>query len=71
MRGFGWKNKLWKPAVLVEEGEVVVEHSVSYTGQKEQGQSVPGPGVGFETEQRTVLSGCDRLSPEAEVWESG
>lgn len=57
--------------MLVEEGEVVVEHSVSYTEEKEQGQSVPGPEVGFEAELRTVPSGCGRLSPEAEAWESG
>lgn len=55
--------------MLVEVGEVVAEHSVSYTEEKEQVQSVPG--VGFEAEQRTAPSGCGRLRPEAEAWESG
>ncbi len=70
MRGSGWENMPWKPVVLVEEGEVVVEHSVCYTGGKELGQSEPGAGVGFEAAQRTASSGCGRESPEAEAWES-
>lgn len=57
--------------MLVEEGEVVVEHSACCTGGKELGQSEPGAGVGFEAEQRTAPSGCGRESPEAEAWESG
>lgn len=56
--------------MLVEEGEVVEEHSVSYTGGKELDQSEPGAGVGFGAEQRTAPSGCGRESPEAEAWES-
>ena len=67
MRGSGWENMPWRPVVLVEEGEVVVEHSVNYIGGKEQGQSEPGAGAGFEAEQRTVPSGCGRGSPEAEA----
>lgn len=57
--------------MLVEEGEVVVEHSVCYTGGKALGQSEPGAGFGFEAEWRTVPSGCGRENPEAEAWESG
>lgn len=56
--------------MLVEEGEVVVAHSVRYTGGKELDQSEPGAGVGFEAEQRTAPSGCGRGSPEAEAWGS-
>lgn len=57
--------------MLVEEGEVVAEHSVCYTEEKEQGQSEPVPGVGFEAEQRTAPSGYGRVSPEAEALENG
>lgn len=53
----------------MEEVEVVEEHSESYTGGKERGQS--GPGAGFEAEQRTAPSGCGRESSEAEAWGSG
>lgn len=57
--------------MLVEEGEVVGEHSVCYTVGKGQGQSEPGTGVDFEAGQRTVSSDCGRGSPEAEAWENG
>lgn len=53
--------------MLVEEGEVVVEHSVCYTGGKERGQSEPGAGFGFEAVWRTAPSGCGRENPEAEA----
>lgn len=55
----------------MEEGEVVVEHSVCCTEGTELGLSEPGAGVGFEAEQGTVPSGCGRESPEAEAWENG
>lgn len=57
--------------MLVVEGEEEVERSGCYTGGKEQVQSEPGAEVGFEAEQRTVPSGCGRVSPEAEAWENG
>lgn len=50
MRGSGWGNMRWRLVVLVEEGEVVVEHSVSYTGRKEPGRSEPEAAVGSEAE---------------------
>lgn len=55
----------------MEEGEVAVEHSAYCTERKELGRSEPAAGVGFEAEQRTAPSGCDRVSPEAEAWVSG
>lgn len=57
--------------MLVEEGEVVVEHFVCCTGGKEMDQTEPGAETGFEAEQRRVPSGCDKESPEAGAWESG
>lgn len=57
--------------MLVEEGEVVVEHSVCYTGGKLLGQSEPGAGFGFEAGWRTAPSGCGRENPEAEAWGNG
>lgn len=70
MRGSGWENTPWKPVVLVEEGEVVVEHPVCYTGGKELDQSEPVAVIGFEAEQRTAPSDYGRESPEAAAWES-
>lgn len=55
----------------MEEGEVAVEHSVYCTERKELDRSEAVTEVGFEAEQRTAPSGCDRVSPEAEVWVSG
>lgn len=57
--------------MLVEEGEAAVEHFVCCTGGKETGQTEPGAEAGFEAEQRTAPSGCDKESPEAGAWESG
>lgn len=57
--------------MLVEEAEVVGEHSGSCMAGKELGWLEPEAGLDSEAEQRTAPSGCGRESPEAEALVSG